>query len=77
MNFKDIREKAGYNRKEASKLLGISESTIRHWECSTRMPSMDKVIKMRLVYDCNYITLMNAYNEHFKEYRNKNAKTCI
>lgn len=52
INLKKIRKSKGYTQKELSKKLGISYSTLAHYETGIRKISLEMFLK--ILETCNY-----------------------
>lgn len=49
--LKTYRQKAGYNQREAAKIMGLSHGTISHWERGKRTPSAVDVANAAHAYE--------------------------
>lgn len=52
INLKQIRKSCGYTQKELAKKLGISDSTLAHYETGIRKITLEMFLKILDV--CNY-----------------------
>lgn len=52
INLKEIRKACGYTQKELANKLGISDSTLAHYESGIRKITLEMFLKMLAV--CNY-----------------------
>ncbi len=52
INLKQIRKKCGYTQKELARKLGISNSTLAHYESGIRKITLEMYLKILKV--CNY-----------------------
>lgn len=52
IDLKEIRKSCGYNQTELAKKLGISNSTLAHYESGIRKISLEMFLKILEV--CNY-----------------------
>ncbi|MEF9974784.1 MAG: helix-turn-helix transcriptional regulator [Clostridia bacterium] len=51
MNLKLLRKRAGLTQKELSELSGIGRPLIARYEVGTRMPRIDKAVRLAKVLD--------------------------
>ncbi len=65
MNLKEVRIKAGYNRKEAAKLLEISQIYLEMIEQGRRKPGLELSARMATLYNVSiddvYFFAIHAY----------------
>ena len=52
IDLKEIRKSCGYTQKDLAKKLGISDSTLAHYETGIRKISLDMFLKVLQI--CNY-----------------------
>ena len=50
-NLRYLREQRGFNQKELSDLLGMSQATIGNWEKQHRIPDIETIIKLAQFFD--------------------------
>lgn len=58
MTLKAARVNAGYNQKEAGKLLDVSEDVISNWERGISYPDVIQLGKIEKVYKVSYDNLI-------------------
>lgn len=49
-NLKSLRKRGGYTQLELSELLGVGRSCIANWESGTRIPDIDTLTKIALLF---------------------------
>ncbi len=52
INLKQIRKSKGYTQKELASILGISDSTLAHYETGIRKVTLEMFLK--ILEACNY-----------------------
>lgn len=62
ITLKACRVNAGYTQKEASKLLGVSESTLINWEKGKKFPNVMNLKKIEDVYGVKYSDIIFLTN---------------
>ncbi len=67
ITFRTLRLKAGLTCEEVANRLGVKETTQRKYECSDRIPSNSKLIKLEKILKCNNNEFMSAYAFHKQE----------
>lgn len=50
-NIKELRKQKKYNQIQLSKLLGVSQTSIAHYEAGTRQPTIDTLILLSDIFD--------------------------
>lgn len=58
MTIKSARINKGYTQIEASKLIGVSATTLGHWETGKNHPSVEKARKLSEVYEVSLNSLI-------------------
>lgn len=58
MTIKSARINKGYSRDEAGALIGVSATTIGHWETGKHHPSVEKARKISEVYEVSLNNLI-------------------
>lgn len=64
ITFRTLRLKTRYTCKDIADMVGIKEATLRRYECSDRIPSNLKLIKLEAALKCSKEDFMAAYAYH-------------
>lgn len=78
-NLRYLREQKGFNQKELSDVLGMSQAAIGNWESGSRTPEIETIIELAKLFDVTIdeIVLKNLvpptprYASNLKFLRNK------
>lgn len=66
MTFKALRKRVNLTCKEVSAMIGIQESSYRKYECSSRVPKANTLVKLKQIFNCSDEEIMEAVNYHTK-----------
>lgn len=66
MTFKELRKRVDLTCEEVSEMIGIQESSYRKYECSSRVPKANTIVKLKKVFGCTDEEIMSAVNYHTK-----------
>ena len=58
LTLEAARVNAGYNQKEAAKMLGISRDSLRYYEQYKKSPKVELAIQMANLYQCTLTDLI-------------------
>jgi len=64
LTFRTLRLKSGLTCKEIASIVGVKETTLKKYECSVRIPSNLKLIKLEKALGCSKNDFMEAYTHH-------------
>ena len=53
MSIKNAREKKGYNQKQLSELLNVSQPTVSDWECGRKSPTRKNLVALAELLECS------------------------
>lgn len=67
--LKRLREAAGLSQVQLALRMGVSQGTVAHWECGTRVPQAGNLIKLANILGCGVDALLGlntqgAYAAH-------------
>lgn len=66
MTFKELRKRVNLTCEQVSEMIGIQESSYRKYECSSRVPKANTIVKLKKVFKCTDEEIMSAVNYHTK-----------
>lgn len=63
MHLKEQRKKHGYTQKQLAKILNTSEATIIRWENNYKLPGIDSLMQMSILYNVtlDYLTGLDKH----------------
>ena len=68
--IKELREKEPLTQAEFANKMGVSQSTVAAWECGTREPNIDTLIKLARYFNTSVDFIVgNNFSEHEKNYK--------
>lgn len=56
--LKRLREAAGLSQVQLALRMGVSQGTVAHWECGTRVPQARHLIKLANILGCSVDALL-------------------
>lgn len=74
MQFRDIRKKCGLTTTFVSSKLGVKITTLYKYEQYQVLPSTSILLKMKEIYNCDYLDLLEAYKFAKEVYCERKAK---
>lgn len=66
MTFRELRERVELSCSEVSAIVGIQESSYRKYECSSRVPKANTIVKLKEIFSCTDEEIMSAVKYHTK-----------
>lgn len=64
MTFKTLRKRVNLTCKEVSAFIGIKETSYRKYECSSRIPKANTILRLKQIFQCTDEEIMEAVNYH-------------
>lgn len=64
MTFKELRKRVDLTCEQVSVMIGIRESSYRKYECSSRVPKADTIVKLKHIFQCTDEEIVSALNYH-------------
>lgn len=71
-NIKFLRKKMGHNQKELAIVLGVSQTSIAHYEAGSRQPTIDTLSQISQLFD---VSIDNLVGNNIKSDDNSSSKT--
>ncbi|MEG2144320.1 MAG: helix-turn-helix transcriptional regulator [Oscillospiraceae bacterium] len=62
MRLKELREKRHLSQGEAADRMGVTRSTISAYECNTKTPRLEVIVKMAIVYNTSVDFMLGFSN---------------
>lgn len=64
MTFKELRKRVDLTCEQVSEMIGIQESSYRKYECSSRVPKANTIVKLKHIFQCTDEEIISALNYH-------------
>lgn len=64
MTFKTLRKRVNLTCEEVSTFIGVKETSYRKYECSSRIPRANTILRLKQIFQCTDEEIMAAVNYH-------------
>lgn len=75
--LKVYREKYDYSLQDVGERLGISRQTYYNFECGTRTISLDLLKRICMIYDADYLELLEEVHQEYIVYLQNNKDAIL
>jgi putative transcriptional regulator len=79
MDMKELRESVDLSTVDIAYNLGVSESTVRNWDCGRTLPTfpINEVPKVLKLFNCTLDAMASAIEESREKFNKKKKNTAI